>query len=209
MVLPIILAGCSSESVTYEEKSYSASVKEIQTITIDVNDRKIEVFPSESQEVRITYSESDKDFYNINLSEEKELLMTATSDKDWKDYIGKKATKEARTIQIWLPDKLIENITLKTSNEEIELPPLSVTGAVNIKVNNGDIQLDKLSVGTTLTLETKNGEINGTIQGLLDEFTILSKAKKGKSNLPESKGEGDKKLDVSTNNGNINLEFTE
>lgn len=209
MILPVILAGCSSKALTYEENSYVAPVAEVQTITIDVKDRKIEIFESKDEAIHISYNESEKEFYKINLSDEKELSMVVANNKDWKDYIGQKTTKEARTIQVGLPNSSIENLTLKTSNEAISLPPLSITGAVNLKVNNGDIKLDKLTIGRTLTLETKNANISGSIVGALDDFSISSKVKKGKSNLPENQKNGDKVLDVSINNGDINLEFTE
>ncbi|MGF9979678.1 DUF4097 family beta strand repeat-containing protein [Viridibacillus arvi] len=209
ITLSVILAGCSSEPITYEEKSYATSPAEVDTITIDVKDRKIEVFQSEDEKIHISYNESEKEFYKIDLSDGKELSMVYASHKDWDDYIGGKAAQENRTIQVWIPDASIENLILKTSNEEIELPPLSFAGAVNIKINNGNIQLDKLNAGTTVTLETKNGDINGSIVGSYDDFAILSEAKKGESNLPANKRKGDKTLNVSTNNGNINLEFVD
>lgn len=209
ITLLVILAGCSSEPITYEEKSYVTSAAEVDTITIDVKDRKIEIFQSEDEKIHISYNESEKEFYKIDLSDGKELSMVYASHKDWDDYIGGKAAQENRTIQVWIPDASIENLILKTSNEEIELPPLSFAGAVNIKINNGNIQLDKLNAGTTVTLETKNGDISGSIVGSYDDFAILSEAKKGESNLPANKSRGDKTLNVSTNNGNINLEFVD
>ncbi|KOO49119.1 DUF4097 family beta strand repeat-containing protein [Viridibacillus arvi] len=209
IILSVILAGCSSEPITYEEKNYATSAAEVDTITIDVKDRKIEFFQSEDEKIHISYNESEKEFYKIDLSDGKELSMVYASHKDWDDYIGGKAAQENRTIQVWIPDASIENLILKTSNEEIELPPLSFAGAVNIKINNGNIQLDKLNAGTTVTLETKNGDISGSIVGSYDDFAILSEAKKGKSNLPPNKSRGDKTLNVSTNNGNINLEFVD
>lgn len=207
ITLLVILAGCSSEPITYEEKNYVTSAAEVDTLTIDVKDRKIEIFQSKDEKIHITYHESEQEFYEIDLSDGKELSMVSASQKDWNDYIGGKAAQENRTIQVWIPDASIENLILKTSNEAIELPPLSLSGAVTIEINNGNIQLDKLNVGTTVTLETKNGDISGSIVGSYDDFAIVSKAKKGESNLPANKSKGDKTLNVSTNNGNINLEF--
>jgi len=209
ITLSVILAGCSSEPITYEEKSYVTSATEVDTLTIDVKDRKIELFQSEDEKIHISYNESEKEFYKIDLSDGKELSMVYASHKEWDDYIGGKAAQENRTIQVWIPDTSIENLILKTSNEAIELPPLSFAGAVNIKINNGNIQLDKLNAGTTVTLETKNGDISGSIVGSYDDFTIVSEAKKGESNLPANKSKGDKTLNVSTNNGNINLELVD
>lgn len=208
IILPVILAGCSSEPITYEEKSYVTPAAEVDTITIDVRDRKVEVFQSEDEKIHITYHESEKEFYEMDLSDEKELSMVSANQKEWSDYIGRKAAQENRTVQVWIPDASIENLTLKTSNEAIELPPLSLAGAVNIEINNGNLHLDKLNAGATITLETKNGDISGSIVGSYEDFAIVSKVKKGESNLPENKSKGNQTLNVSANNGDINLEFT-
>lgn len=207
IIVPVILAGCSSEPETYKEKSYVSPSAEVDTITIDVEDRKIEVLQSEDEKIHISYHESEKEFYEMDLSDEKELSMVSASKKAWDDYIGMKAAQENRTIQLWIPDGSIKNLTIKTSNEGIELPPLSLAGAVNIEINKGDINLDKLNAATRVTLATKNGDISGSIVGSYDDFAIASKVKKGKSNLPENKSKGDQTLNVSANNGDINLEF--
>lgn len=207
IVLPIILVGCSSDSVTYEEKNYVTPAADVDTITIDVKDRKIEVFQSEDKKIHISYHESEKEFYEIDLSNNQELYMRSASKKKWDDYIGKKAAKENRTIQVWIPKESVENLTLKTTNEDIELPPLSLAGVANIEINNGSIYLDKLAADDAVTLKTKNGDISGSIVGSYDDFAILSKVKKGESNLPANKSKGDQTLKVSVNNGDINLEF--
>ena len=43
--------------------------------------------------------------------------------------------------------------------------------------------------------------------GSYDDFAIQSEIKKGDSNLPNNKESGKKKLNVSGNNGDINIEF--
>lgn len=207
IALLAIIAGCSSESSPYEEKSYNISASKVDNITIDARDRKIEILQSEDDKIHISYYENEEEFYEMKLSAGKELSMVSASKKDWKDYIGGNAAKENRTIQIAVPDASLDKLNVNTSNEDIEIRSLSFAKSVNIKNNNGDIQLDKLNVESTVTLETKNGDIAGSIVGSIDDFSVLSEAKKGDSNLPADKENGMKKLDVYTNNGDIALEF--
>ena len=42
---------------------------------------------------------------------------------------------------------------------------------------------------------------------LYDDFVIQSEIKKGKSNLPDNKDDGEKALNVSSNNGNVDIMF--
>ncbi len=58
-----------------------------------------------------------------------------------------------------------------------------------------------------LKLTAKNGDIQGVVVGSYDDFSIITKIKKGDSNLPLEKKSGDKKLEVTNNNGNINIEI--
>lgn len=84
---------------------------------------------------------------------------------------------------------------------------MAVTGSISISSNGGDIAFGTLDVGNALTLDVKNGDISGTIAGSYDDFTIQSEIKKGESNLPDNKDGGEKTLHVSSNNGDVNIEF--
>ncbi|OMD33392.1 DUF4097 family beta strand repeat-containing protein [Paenibacillus odorifer] len=209
VTLLIALAGCSSHSTSMEEKNYIIPAQKIDTLTIDVKDKKITILQSKDEQIHIVYYESEKDFYKIDLSDDKELSMVSDSNKEWNDYIGGKGSQVTRTIQVWIPDATLKNLTLKTSNESIVLPTIAFLGTVEVNINNGNIQLDKLNVGTAITLETKNGNISGSILGSYDDFAILSNVKKGDSNLPANKENGSKKLSAYTNNGDITLQFSE
>ena len=58
-----------------------------------------------------------------------------------------------------------------------------------------------------MDLVAKNGNISGTIIGSYDDFSIQSEIKKGESNLPDNKNGGEKTLNISSNNGDVNIEF--
>ena len=204
-----VLAGCSNNSEPFEEKSYTPDTQ-VQGINLEVRDREIQVSLSQDEQVHIQYSENSKEYYDISVSDQSDqnvLTMTSATSKDWNDYIGGKPSAEDRKISLQIPDALLENITLSTTNEDITLPALTVTGSINISANGGNITFGNLAVGSALTLDVKNGNISGTVVGGYDDFSIHCESKKGENNLPDSKEGGEKTLTVSSNNGDVNIEF--
>ncbi len=201
-----LLSGCSNNSEPFEEKNYTSDTQ-INEINLDVENREIEVSLSEDEQVYIQYSENSKEYYDISVSDENVLVMASASDKEWTDYIGGKPSAEERKISLQLPDALLENLTLSTTNEDITLPTLSVTGNISLSSNGGNITFENLNVGKSLSLTSKNGNISGAVTGSYDDFAIHTEIKKGESNLPDNKDEGEKTLNVSVNNGNLNIEF--
>ena len=201
-----ILAGCSNNSEPFEEKSYTPETQ-INEINLDVQDREIEVSLSEDEQVHIQYYENSKEYYDISVSDENVLTMTSASNKEWTDYIGGKPSAEDRKISLQMPDALLETLTLSTTNENITLSALAVTGSINLSSNGGNITFETLEVGSALTLSAKNGDVSGAVIGSYDDFAIQSDIKKGESNLPDNKGGGGKTLNVSCNNGDVDIEL--
>lgn len=206
LVSVFALAGCSNPSEPYEEKTYTPDAQ-IREVHLDVRDREIEVTSSPDGQIHIQYSENSKEYYEITVSDENVLTMTSASDKAWTDYVGGKASAEDRKILLQIPDARLENLTLSTTNENVSLSALSVKGNLVVASNGGDIAFDRLNVGTLLSLTGKNGNIEGTVIGSYDDFAIQTEIKKGDSNLPDEKTDGTKTLYVSTNNGDVHIEF--
>lgn len=202
----LILSGCSNSSQPFEEKNYTSDT-EIKEIRLDVRDREIEVSLSEDGKVHIKYYENSKEYYDISVTEENVLTMTSARDKEWTDYIGGKPSAQNRKISLQIPNSLLENLTLSTTNEDITLSALTVTQSINISSNGGNIAFGALSPGSALTLNVKNGNISGKIAGSYEDFAIQSEIKKGESNLPDNKDSGEKKLNVTCNNGDVSIEF--
>lgn len=123
--------------------------------------------------------------------------MTGASNKEWTDYIGSRPAAEDRRISLQVPDALLENLTISTTNEDITLPALAVTGQISLSTNGG----------SALTLSAKNGDISGAVAGSYDDFSIQTELKKGESNLPGDKDDGEKALRVSCNNGDVDIAF--
>lgn len=201
-----VLAGCSGESEPFEKKSFTPDTQ-VNGINLDVRDREIEVTLSDDEQVHIQYSENSKEYYEISVSDGNVLTMVNASNKEWTDYIGGKPSAEDRKIVLQVPTALLDTVTLSTTNEDVSLPVFAVTESIDISTNGGNITFESLDVGNTLTLTAKNGDISGTVIGSYDDFAIQSEIKKGDSNLPDNKDSGDKTLKVSSNNGDVNIEF--
>lgn len=201
-----VLTGCSNSSEPFKEKSYTSDTQ-IKEINLDVRDREIEVSLSQDEQVHIKYYENSKEYYDISVSDENVLTMASASDKEWTDYIGGKTSAEYRKILLQIPDALLDTLTLSTTNEDISLPELAITENISISSNGGNIAFGNLDVGNALDLTVKNGDILGTVKGSYDDFAIQSEIKKGESNLPDDKDGREKTLNVSSNNGDVNIEF--
>ena len=118
-----------------------------------------------------------------------------------------KADAANRKILLRIPSGLLSSLTLSTTNGDLLLPALEVTGSLSLSANNGDIRFEKLGVGNALDLKAKNGDIRGTVAGSYEEFSISCESKKGESNLPSKKDGAPKALTVANNNGDITIEF--
>ncbi len=162
---------------------------------------------SEDDQIHISYFENSQETYDITVSDEQVLTMTSASNKDWTDYIGGKPSAENRKILLQIPDALLDTLTLSTTNEDISLPALDITKSINISSNGGNITFGNLEVGSAIYLTVKNGDISGTVVGSYDDFDIQTEIKKGESNLPDNKDGGEKTLNVSSNNGDVNITF--
>lgn len=200
------LAGCADGGEAFEEKSYTPDAR-VSGVRLDVRDREIAVSLSGDGQVHIGYSESGKEYYDISVSDEAVLTMSSADGKEWTDYIGGKPSAESRKISLQIPDRLLKDLTLSTTNGDISLPALAVGGSISVSCNGGNIAFENLDVGNALFLTAKNGDISGAVAGGYDDFAIRSQVKKGRNNLPEQKDGGTKTLDVSCNNGDIAIDI--
>ena len=200
------LSGCSNNREPFEKKSYTSDTR-INEINLDVRDREIEVSLSGDEKVHIEYSENSKEYYDISVSEGNVLTMKSASSKEWTDYIGFKPAADDRKIKLQVPGELLENLTLSAADGNISLPALAVTRNISISCSGGNITFESLDAGNAISLTVKNGDISGAVAGSYDDFSIQSEVKKGESNLPDNKSGGEKTLNVSGNNGDVNIEF--
>ena len=78
---------------------------------------------------------------------------------------------------------------------------------VDVRSDFGDFEFSGLAVEKSLRIYTDEGNVNGIIDGAEGDFTIMSSADVGTTNLPASGGSGAKFLEVRTDAGAINIQF--
>ena len=75
-------------------------------------------------------------------------------------------------------------------------------------MNMGSIDLDAFA-SPDITLSADSGNVTGTIAGRQEDYQITVETDLGDSNLQDQLGEGSHLLQVTTNMGNISLDFAE
>lgn len=85
---------------------------------------------------------------------------------------------------------MLNNLSVKTTNENINITNINSTN-ISLDCNNGDIVVSN---------------INGDIYGDYADFIVTYDIKKGNTNLINTMT-GTKILNVSSNNGDVNINF--
>ena len=199
-----VFGGCAGE--TFVAESYVCESGAVTELRITAENRAVNVGVSEDDKIRVDYFNGEKEYFDISVSGGV-LKVELLSDKTWTDYIGVKPDARYRKIDVLLPEGAINRIFITTTNEEIAVESLSVTEEIVFGDNGGDIFFGLLSAGNGIRLTAKNGSIGGTVAGGWDDFAITCSVKKGKSNLPARKEDGDKLLAVECNNGDVSIDF--
>ena len=172
------MASCSGDSEPFAQKEYTADPAQVAEIVIDVRDRRIDVAVSEDNQIHILYSENNKETYDISLSSQAVLTMTSADSKEWTDFIGGKPSDENRIISLQIPDALLSALTLSTTNEDITLSPLAVTGSVILSSNGGTIIFEGRDVGTGLSRPGKTAILLGQLRAAMKTFPSSGRAKR-------------------------------
>ncbi len=200
-----LFAACSTGG-TFSAKSYTESTDGLKGLDVNVRDRMIKIMPSSDDDIHIDCFESEKEYYNLERSGGK-LRISYEQNKSWTDFIGTKTNEAYRSIIIRVPDSMLDDIAISTTNDDVVVNEVSVLKNLSITSNGGDVRLVKADAGSSISIENKNGNISGSIIGGYDDFSMDIHIKKGDSNL-SSKGGGSKSLEIRNNNGNINISFT-
>ena len=95
------------------------------------------ISPSADADVHVSYYESEKEYYAIDLSGEGVLSITLETDKDWTDYIGTKPSDSYRKLNISVPEGMLHDLTVKTTNENVKVSYIDVAGTMSLDSNGG------------------------------------------------------------------------
>ena len=198
----LTLTSCNNNE-TFKENTYLAT-DEVLEINIDVNDKLVNVNVTNDTTVSITYYTSEKSSYDISLNNGV-LNIVDTYNKEFGDFIGVQASINYRTLNVNVPSTLLNNLSVKTTNENVNITNINSTN-ISLDCNNGDIVVSNINIIKEISLNIKNGNINGDIYGDYADFIVTCDIKKGNTNLINTMT-GTKILNVSSNNGDVNINF--
>ncbi|MCD7728716.1 MAG: DUF4097 domain-containing protein [Clostridia bacterium] len=200
--LAVCFSGCSSKE--YTSATYAAT-EEVTAISIDVEDRKVVFGESTDNKVSVSYYYNDKENYNFTVTGEV-LSISQNNSKEWYDFFGTSGNRDQRVITVYLPESTLKSLSVQTTNFDIVLPGIAISGDCSLYSNGGSVQVGSLLVSGTTSLSAKDGNVSGNIVGTYEEYILDITIKKGDSNLV-SKASGSKLLKVNVNNGDIDLQF--
>ncbi|QGV10338.1 DUF4097 family beta strand repeat protein (plasmid) [Bacillus cereus] len=189
-----------NNSIKYEEKSYTIEADKISKISLSDMDRSVDVVRSNDNEVHITYFENDKESYVINVSDEKNLIMKASTNKELKDYVGLNSDKTHRNIKISVPRGMESGMEIKTSKGDINLSEINTSGYVDAITSNGKIKASNVAIENSFKMETKNDDIN--LSNVNVKGSVDATVSNGNLDLEKVAVEDTLKLD--SKNGGIN-----
>lgn len=109
--------------------------------------------------------------------------------------------------EILIDNCAAENISAESSSGAIGIKNTSSRGELIAETSNSNITLGSVSAGASIVCASSNGSVKGEIYGSISDFTIKTDTSNGRSNLPTHMRGGDKKLDISTSNGDISIDF--
>lgn len=200
----LLATGCAShDDDPYVAGSYSAG--QVQEIRMEVRDRRIEVLPSEDDQVHMDYFHNETEGYAIDLTGGV-LTVAYAPTKEWSDYIGTKPDAAVRIITLRVPDSL-RALSVSTTNDDICFGDVSVAGDLNAYANGGNVTFERLEASGNLSLSAKNGNVDGLLAGCFEDYAITCNVKKGESSLPAKKEAGAQTLVIDVNNGNADVQF--
>jgi len=101
----------------------------------------------------------------------------------------------------------IGGLTVTGSNGHIRLSEVTVEGALKARTSNGPVRLEGVRC-PDVTVKSSNGAVSGTLVGRREDYTVSASTVNG-SVRPATGGSGSKRLNVSTSNASVSIEFAE
>lgn len=109
---------------------------------------------------------------------------------------------------VGVADSAFTALTVENDMGDVTLVSTQVSGAASCTVNMGNIDLDAFA-SPEITLTADSGNVEGTLAGRQEDYQITVDTDMGNSTLKDQLGDGPNLLQVTTNMGNIDIEFEE
>ena len=134
-------------------------------------------------------------------------LSTTNARVVLSDVVAREASVHTTNGRIELHDVYArEGMNAGGTNGQIIAENLNTDQKLRLATTNGRVTLDNVS-GQDIDIRTSNGSVSGTVHGEREAFTIHSHTSNAGNNLMNREG-GDRKLNIVTSNGAVNVSFT-
>lgn len=175
-----VLSGCmvTEDYDEYERKQFR-STDEISEIIVKDSSTNYSLQISDTEELLVEYSDSaTESWYDINVAD------GVLDIEKTRGTVG----VEENSVIITLPEKEYKNISIETSN--------------------GDIDFENI-LSEKYKCFVENGDITGTLNGNEKNYLIVVKAKNGDSNIKDHVIESPKTIKFNVENGDVNVDFSD
>lgn len=146
-----------NEDENYEAESFT-STEEVDKINLQCVNRNVKVIRAEIDHVQIDYFVSDKDPIEVSESNG-EIIMT--NKVRWRVFsVFRYVSTEKRTVSVTLPNDLVLDVEIETTNGSIGLENLADVKSVLLESTNGSITVKGVNSLQDIEVETVNGGLN-------------------------------------------------
>lgn len=190
------------QKADYDLKELTYEKLEVKELSIILNNRDVIITPSESDQIEITYYESEYDWFEIETDGNQLDIINRTK---W--YLGVSwglfnlTSEEYTKVEIKLPASVIDyEIDITTSNGTIDLNDLLQLKELKLKSSNGTIRVNDVHVTDYFKLDTSNGKI--LVDDVSSDALMIVHTSNGGINIDNIIAEN---IDASTSNGAIEV----
>lgn len=152
--------GCSNSKSSQMANELRFSLKEISSLTISYDEERITFFENDGDDLVIKeYMTENKSSYYANVTERNESIHISEGGKPFfKGGIS-------RYIEVYLPKSYHENLTVTSTNGDIDFSDMSIDSSMlRIDNSSGNVTLDN-AVGSDIYISSTSGTLDlGNIQ---------------------------------------------
>lgn len=146
-----------NEDENYKAESFT-STEEVDKINLQCVNRNVKVIRAEIDHVQIDYFVSDKDPIEVSESNG-EIIMT--NKVRWRIFsVFRYVSTEKRTVSVTLPNDLVLDVEIESTNGSIVLENLADVKSVLLESTNGSITVKGVNSLQDIEVETVNGGLN-------------------------------------------------
>ena len=191
------------------EKTYTSDVSGLESLEIQMSNRKINLVLTDEEELKIVYRVAKRQEPYTAVSDElvdgKRLIRIQDNlSKNWWDYIQVNLfVWETAGVDIYLPKSYQNDLTLQTSNADIyfdsRAEALTLNGRLSFKTTNHSLTVGKFHA-KAVELQSTNGKI--TLESCIAKETLAVNTTNGGVSLA---GVAAADIIISTTNGHVVL----